>query len=68
MRAFEEHYQVTRDRVIAIGDYYNDIPMFQAVGLAVAMGNAPPAVQAHAHQIAPANTEEGLARFLESLV
>jgi len=68
VRAFEEHYHVTRDRVIAIGDYYNDIPMFQAVGLAVAMSNAPPAVQAHAHQIAPANTEEGLARFLESLV
>lgn len=68
VRAFEEHYQVTRDRVAAIGDYYNDIPMFQAVGLAVAMGNAPPGVQAHAHQIAPANTEEGLARFLESLV
>ncbi len=67
VRAFEQYYRIAGDRVIAIGDYYNDIAMFQAVGLPVAMANAPSEVQAHAHRIAPSNGEDGLAQFLESL-
>jgi len=66
--AFKAHYHIEKDRVIAIGDYYNDIAMFQAAGMAVAMGNAPADVQAHAHHITLSNSEDGLARFLESLV
>ncbi|MCK9548230.1 MAG: HAD family hydrolase [Sphaerochaeta sp.] len=68
VRAFKAYYHIERDRVIAIGDYYNDIAMFQAAGMAVAMGNAPADVQAHAHHITLSNSEDGLARFLESLV
>ncbi len=68
VRAFEARYNLDAKEVIAIGDYYNDIPMFQAVGLAVAMGNAPAEVQRFADRVIAPNSEDGLAQFLETLL
>ena len=34
------HLDIPSEEVIAIGDFYNDIPMLEKAGLAVAMGNA----------------------------
>lgn len=68
VRALEAHLSLPASSVIAIGDYYNDIPMFRSAGLAIAMGNAPPEVQRSAHRTIGANKEDGLAQFLESLV
>ncbi|MBI5432396.1 MAG: HAD family phosphatase [Planctomycetes bacterium] len=39
LRVLEEHYGVPASRVVAVGDATNDIPMFEAAGLAVAMGD-----------------------------
>jgi hypothetical protein len=52
---------VPRERVLAIGDGNNDIPMLRWAGYAVAMGNAKPAVKALAHRIAPSIEQNGLA-------
>ncbi len=48
-------------RVMAIGDSDNDIPMLEAAGLGVAMGNAGEHVKAVAGWVAPTIDEEGAA-------
>lgn len=53
--------------VVAFGDAPNDLPLFEAVGLAVAVANAHPAVLAAADRVAPSNTEEGVASTLVGL-
>lgn len=55
-------------RVLAIGDSDNDIPILQAVGLGVAMGNASPGVMAAAKWVAPSIEEDGAAVALCDLV
>ncbi len=55
-------------RVLAIGDSDNDIPMLEAVGYAVAMGNASPGVMAVADYVAPPVDADGAAVALEELV
>ncbi|MCI1987122.1 MAG: sugar-phosphatase [Lactobacillus sp.] len=53
-----------RDAVMAIGDQANDLPMIEAAGLGVAMGNAIPAVKAAAQVQTATNTEDGVAKAL----
>ena len=55
-------------RVFAVGDQYNDIPMLDFAGLAVAMGNAPPGVKEVAARVVPTHTNDGLAILLEDLL
>ena len=54
--------------VAVIGDQANDLAMFAVAGYAIAMGNAPPDVQARAHDVAPSNAEEGWAWAVDHLV
>jgi Cof subfamily protein (haloacid dehalogenase superfamily) len=54
--------------ICAVGDDVNDIPMIQAAGLGVAMGNAIPEVKAAADRIAPGHDEDGLVRVVEWLL
>ncbi|MGO0123168.1 Cof-type HAD-IIB family hydrolase [Desulfothermobacter acidiphilus] len=56
------------EEVMAIGDGYNDISMFRFAGLAVAMGNARPAVQDEADFVTASHAEEGVAQALEKFV
>lgn len=51
--------------VIAFGDNYNDIEMIKAVGFGVAVANARTEVKAIADHITLANTEHGVARFIQ---
>lgn len=55
-------------RVLAIGDNDNDIPLLQAAGYGVAMGNATPGLKAVADWIAPPIEEDGAAVVLEQLI
>lgn len=52
-------------RVMAIGDSDNDIPMLEAAGFAVAMGNAGEHVKAVADWVAPTIDEDGAAVALQ---
>jgi len=54
--------------VIAFGDAENDIPMLQAAGLGVAMGNSTQVVKDAALDIALPNTDDGVAVYLEHLL
>jgi hypothetical protein len=54
------HYGLTMDRVMAIGDAANDVPMLEAAGVAVAMDNAHPSVKRVADWVAPSNNDHGV--------
>ena len=65
-----ERLAIPRHRVIAIGDGRNDIEMFQwagAEGRAIAMGQAPSDVLAHATEVTRPDVEDGVAWALRSL-
>ncbi|HMA34858.1 MAG TPA: Cof-type HAD-IIB family hydrolase [Chloroflexia bacterium] len=47
--------------VLAIGDSYNDLPLLATAGFSVAMGNAPPEVQAAAQAVTADNDHDGVA-------
>jgi Cof subfamily protein (haloacid dehalogenase superfamily) len=51
--------------VLAIGDGHNDMEMLRWAGLGVAMGNAPPDVQAVADEVGPHVVDDGVAVVLD---
>lgn len=55
-------------RMACIGDMPNDLPMFAAAGLAIAMGNAPEAVKAHAQMVVSDNDSDGWAEAVTRLL
>ena len=56
------------EEVIAFGDAANDIPMLQAAGVGVAMGNAAAAVKDAADKITLTNNEDGIVAALAELL
>ncbi|MGC5053867.1 HAD family hydrolase [Micromonospora sp. DT48] len=53
--------------VLAFGDMPNDLPMLTWAGRAVAVANAHPEVLAIADEVAPANSSDGVATYLEKV-
>ncbi|MFI6129982.1 HAD family hydrolase [Micromonospora sp. NPDC051141] len=53
--------------VLAFGDMPNDVPMLTWAGRAVAVANAHPAVREIADEVTGANTEDGVAAYLEKV-
>ncbi len=53
---------------IVIGDGYNDFPLLEAAGLAVAMGNASEELKAIADYVAPTVDEDGVVDVIERFV
>ena len=56
---------VKPSEVCAFGDGENDVEMFEAVGTAIAMGNAADYVKQHARYVTGTNQEDGIAMALE---
>ena len=56
---------ISPEEVIAFGDAPNDIPMIEAAGMGVAMGNADDRVKACADYITLSNNEDGIAAALD---
>jgi Cof subfamily protein (haloacid dehalogenase superfamily) len=50
-----------KEEICVFGDYHNDIPMFEAAGFSVAMGNAEDEVKNRATVITGSNDEDGVA-------
>ncbi|WP_028562526.1 Cof-type HAD-IIB family hydrolase [Paenibacillus pinihumi] len=68
-RALEELARmrgIERSRIMAIGNYYNDIGMLQAAGLGIAMDNSPDRVKAEADAVTLSNNEEGVRHALQT--
>ncbi len=58
---------IPAERIVAVGDNYNDLELFAVAGRSVAMGNAPAEVRAAAGEIAPPVAEHGAAVILERI-
>jgi Cof subfamily protein (haloacid dehalogenase superfamily) len=56
-----EELSIEIECVMAVGDAAPDVPMLEAAGIGVAMGNAPQTVKAAANLIAPSNSDAGVA-------
>ena len=56
------------ERVIAIGDDVNDVPMFRGAALSFAMGNALPGIQKLAKRVTGRQEECGVAMVIEELL
>ena len=56
------------EETAALGDSENDREMLSAVGISVAMGNAPAAIQQAARLVTDTNDNDGLAKALHRLL
>lgn len=61
-------YGVPLTQVAVIGDQANDVAMFKVAGLAIAMGQAKPEVQAEADAVTASNEEAGVAQAIARFV
>ena len=59
---------VSMEDVAGAGDSYNDLPLLNACGWRIAMGNAPKDVRDIAHYLAPSVEEDGLADAIDRYV
>jgi hydroxymethylpyrimidine pyrophosphatase-like HAD family hydrolase len=63
-----ENYSIEPQRVLAIGDSRNDVPMLQWAGLGIAMANALPEVLEAIATHTASNLEDGVALAIERYV
>jgi Cof subfamily protein (haloacid dehalogenase superfamily) len=68
LRAVAGELGVARHQVMAIGDNDNDVEMLAWAGIAVAMGNATPAVLAVADHVTDHHDADGAARAIHRLI
>ena len=68
VRLVAQHYGVPMDRVMAIGDSYNDLPFLEVAGFSVAMGSAPAELKALADAVVGDVHEDGVAEAIERFV
>jgi Cof subfamily protein (haloacid dehalogenase superfamily) len=67
LRVLAERYGIPAERVVAVGDADNDLPMIAAAGLGVAMQNSMPRVLAAARRVVGHNNSDTLAELVEEL-
>jgi hypothetical protein len=59
---------VPLSQVAGVGDSFNDLPLLQACGTAVAMGQAPQSLKEAADYVAPSAWEDGLAVAIDEFI
>ncbi|MFA6845363.1 MAG: Cof-type HAD-IIB family hydrolase [Sphaerochaetaceae bacterium] len=62
------HFGIPKRQCMAIGDYFNDIGMFEEAGYSVAMGNAPQEVKDKATVVTKTNDETGLGKAIRDIL
>ncbi|MDZ4774648.1 MAG: HAD family hydrolase [Planctomycetota bacterium] len=67
VRILGERYGIPPERIVAVGDATNDIPMFEAAGLAVAMQGSMVEALAAADRVIGSNNSTALAELIEEL-
>lgn len=67
LRVLWERYGIPPERVVAVGDATNDIPMFEVAGLAVAMAGSMDEALAAADRVIGPNDSDALGALVEEL-
>lgn len=68
LRAVAQTYGIDLKAVMAVGDSWNDVPLLDSAGFAVAMGSAPPELRARADAIVADVAHDGVAEAIERFV
>ncbi|NMB87886.1 MAG: HAD-IIB family hydrolase [Chloroflexi bacterium] len=68
LKAVCAEMKITRENVLAMGDYHTDLEAVKWAGMGAIMGNAPQAVLVQAPMVAPSNVDCGVARFITQYV
>jgi hypothetical protein len=68
VRFLAARYKISTEAIATIGDAGNDVAMFAASGLPIAVGNATPEVQRAARLVSTPNEEEGFANAVERFI
>jgi Cof subfamily protein (haloacid dehalogenase superfamily) len=68
VRFLARHLNIPVNEIASIGDMANDIQMFHASGLSIAMGNATQAVKGEADFVTESCEEEGFAKAVERFI
>ncbi len=68
LRRLADHLSIPQERVMAVGDQGNDVPMLTWASVAVAMGNASVTARRAADWIAPPFSEHGAAVAIERFI
>ncbi len=63
-----KHLDIQREKVICIGDSYNDLPMLRFAGMGVAMGNAQQEVKEIADYVTASNDEDGIVNVIDKFM
>ena len=61
-------FDVPQEKIMAIGDNFNDISMFEIAGTSVAMGNAPAGVKEKAMVVTLENNKHGVAHIIQKKI
>jgi Cof subfamily protein (haloacid dehalogenase superfamily) len=61
-------FQIPAERVLALGDSRNDVPMLQWAGIGLAMANALPEVRDAVGRVAASCQDDGVAKAIETFV
>jgi hydroxymethylpyrimidine pyrophosphatase-like HAD family hydrolase len=67
LRVLNETYGIAPERVVAVGDAGNDVPMLTAAGLGVAVSNAYPEALAVATRVIGPNDSDAIGALVEEL-
>ncbi len=68
LKSLMKDLKLSREQVVAIGDAENDLEMFAAVGISVAMGNARQHIKDAAKHVVAHCDEDGVAEAIERFV
>ncbi|MFZ5632817.1 MAG: HAD-IIB family hydrolase [Bacillota bacterium] len=68
LQAVADYYGIAREKIIAVGDSYNDLEMVDYAGLGVVVANAREEVKLKADYVTSANTEGGVARVISKFI
>jgi Cof subfamily protein (haloacid dehalogenase superfamily) len=68
LEKFVREKGIALSETMALGDNFNDVSMFEKVGLAVAMGNAPSEIQKLCHKVTDTNEENGVAKAILEVI
>lgn len=63
-----DYLGITAQQVMAIGDSFNDLAIFEVAGTKIAMGHAPASLKELADWVAPTVEEDGVAAAIEKFI